>query len=50
MVISPFYRVSELEVENEKLRHDYELLRSSIKSGTATQELDGNSMFIKFFF
>lgn len=33
-------RVSELEVENEKLRHDYHLLRQSIRSGTEMQELE----------
>ncbi|KAM7342647.1 dilute class unconventional myosin isoform 2-T2 [Cochliomyia hominivorax] len=33
-------RVSELEVENEKLRHDYQLLRQSIRSGTEMQELE----------
>uniref|UniRef100_A0A1I8QA92 Myosin motor domain-containing protein n=1 Tax=Stomoxys calcitrans TaxID=35570 RepID=A0A1I8QA92_STOCA len=33
-------RVSELEVENEKLRHDYELLRQSIRSGTEMRELE----------
>ncbi|XP_037956283.1 unconventional myosin-Va isoform X2 [Teleopsis dalmanni] len=33
-------RVTELEVENEKLRNDYELLRNSIKRGTEMHELD----------
>lgn len=33
-------RVSELEVENEKLRHDYELLRHSIRNGAEMQELE----------
>ncbi|XP_075169246.1 dilute class unconventional myosin isoform X2 [Haematobia irritans] len=33
-------RVSELEVENEKLRHDYELLRQSIRSGAEMRELE----------
>uniref|UniRef100_A0A1A9X3S5 Myosin motor domain-containing protein n=1 Tax=Glossina brevipalpis TaxID=37001 RepID=A0A1A9X3S5_9MUSC len=33
-------RVSELEVENEKLRHDYELLRQSIRCGAEMQELE----------
>lgn len=31
---------SELEVENEKLRQDYQLLRNSIKRGVEQQELD----------
>lgn len=33
-------RVSELEVENEKLRHDYNLLRQSIRNGAEMQELE----------
>lgn len=33
-------RVSELEVENEKLRHDYELLRQSIRNGAEMHELE----------
>lgn len=33
-------RVSELEVENEKLRNDYHLLRQSIRSGAEMQELE----------
>lgn len=33
-------RVSELEVENEKLRHDYHLLRLSIRNGAEMQELE----------
>lgn len=33
-------KMSELEVENEKLRQDYQLLRNSIKRGVESQELD----------
>lgn len=33
-------KISELEVENEKLRQDYELLRNSIKRGVEQQELE----------
>lgn len=33
-------KLSELEVENEKLRQDYELLRNSIKRGVEHQELN----------
>lgn len=33
-------RLSELEVENEKLRQDYELLRNSISRGVEQQEMD----------
>lgn len=33
-------KISELEVENEKLRQDYQLLRNSIKRGVEQQELD----------
>lgn len=33
-------KTSELEVENEKLRQDYELLRNSIKRGVVEQELE----------
>lgn len=33
-------RVSELEVENEKLRHDYGLLRQSIRNGAEMHELE----------
>lgn len=33
-------KLSELEVENEKLRQDYQLLRNSIKRGVENQELD----------
>lgn len=33
-------KVSELEVENDRLREDYELLRNSIKQGVVQQELD----------
>lgn len=33
--------MSELEVENEKLRQDYQLLRNSIKRGVEHQELEG---------
>lgn len=33
-------KVSELEVENEKLRQDYQLLRNSIKRGVEQQELE----------
>lgn len=35
------FRASELEVENEKLRQDYQLLRNSIKRGVESQELEG---------
>lgn len=35
------YRASELEVENEKLRKDYQLLRNSIIRGVENQELEG---------
>lgn len=34
------YKISELEVEIEKLRQDYSLLRNSIKRGVEDQELD----------
>ncbi|KAG5676919.1 hypothetical protein PVAND_006716 [Polypedilum vanderplanki] len=33
-------KLSELEVENEKLRQDYQLLRNSIKRGVEQQELE----------
>jgi myosin-5 len=33
-------KISELEVENEKLRQDYQLLRNSIKRGVEHQELE----------
>lgn len=33
--------VSELEVENEKLRSDYDQLRTSIKHGVEINELNG---------
>ena len=33
-------KMSELEVENEKLRQDYQLLRNSIKRGVEQQELE----------
>lgn len=33
-------KISELEVENEKLRQDYELLRNSIKRGVEHQEIE----------
>ncbi|XP_055916560.1 unconventional myosin-Va isoform X1 [Eupeodes corollae] len=33
-------RVTELEVENEKIRHDYSLLRNSISRGVEMQELE----------
>ncbi|XP_040174069.1 unconventional myosin-Va isoform X1 [Anopheles arabiensis] len=33
-------RASELEVENEKLRQDYNLLRNSIKRGVESREMD----------
>lgn len=33
-------KISELEVDNEKLRQDYQLLRNSIKRGVEQQELD----------
>lgn len=35
------FRASELEVENEKLRQDYQLLRNSINRGVEGQELEG---------
>lgn len=35
------HSVSELEVENEKLRSDYEQLRTSIKHGVEINELNG---------
>lgn len=35
------FRASELEVENEKLRQDYQLLRNSINRGVESQELEG---------
>lgn len=38
-----FYRASELEVENEKLRQEYLLLRNSIKRGVESQELEGKN-------
>lgn len=38
-----YFRASELEVENEKLRQDYQLLRNSIKRGVENQELEGES-------
>jgi hypothetical protein len=34
-------RLSEMELENEKLREDYLLLRNSIKRGVEHQELEG---------
>lgn len=37
--------VSELEVENEKLRSDYDLLRSSIHHGSEMNELEGKLFF-----
>lgn len=37
--------MSELEVENEKLRQDYQLLRNSIKRGVEHQELEGKKNF-----
>lgn len=41
------YRASELEVENEKLRQDYQLLRNSIDRGVESRELEGkNSNYI----
>lgn len=36
--------MSELEVENEKLRQDYQLLRNSIKRGVEHQELEGKKI------
>lgn len=40
-VISKFsFRFSELEVENEKLKQDYKLLRNSIDRGVADLELE----------
>lgn len=38
--------MNELEVENEKLRQDYQLLRNSIERGVEQQELEGT--FLKF--
>lgn len=35
------FRASELEVENEKLRQDYQLLRNSIDRGVESKELEG---------
>lgn len=35
------HSVSELEVENEKLRSDYDQLRTSIKHGVEINELNG---------
>lgn len=35
------FRASELEVENEKLRQDYQLLRNSIDRGVESRELEG---------
>lgn len=35
------FRASELEVENEKLRQDYQLLRNSINRGVESRELEG---------
>lgn len=35
------FRASELEVENEKLRQDYQLLRNSINRGVESKELEG---------
>lgn len=32
---------SELEVENDKLRQEYSLLRNSIQRGVQSQELEG---------
>lgn len=40
-------RSSELEVENEKLRHDYQLLRNSIKRGVEGQELEGEFQMLE---
>lgn len=37
------FRISELEVENDKLKHDYELLRNSIHRGVEQQELYGKA-------
>lgn len=39
------FRASELEVENEKLRQDYQLLRNSINRGVESRELDGMSSY-----
>lgn len=36
------HSVSELEVENEKLRSEYDQLRTSIKHGVEINELNGN--------
>ncbi len=41
------YRASELEVENEKLRQDYQLLRNSINRGVESQELEGKCITVK---
>lgn len=37
-------KISELEVENEKLRQDYQLLRNSINRGVEQQELESQYM------
>lgn len=37
-------KISELEVENEKLRQDYQLLRNSINRGVEQQELEAQYM------
>lgn len=39
-------RISEMEVENDKLRQDYQLLRNSIDRGVHHEELEG--LFDKF--
>lgn len=35
-------RASELEIENEKLRKEFELMRNSLNRGVESQELQGN--------
>lgn len=35
-------RASELEIENEKLRKDFQMMRNSINRGVESQELQGN--------
>lgn len=41
--------MSELEIENEKLRKDILLLRNSIDRGIAEKELEGTQQFFKLF-
>lgn len=40
-------RISELEVENDKLKHDYELLRNSIHRGVEQQELYAQNLALQ---